>query len=588
MFQKRRFFLVLSLVAFAVSPVFGDELEENWNDFLHYTAIGRYDLSEAYAQKILDSDPDPVALLKLSQSNPTGYQILLKMQSHSEELRVVSTKILKIIDDGRLMLRIDPRIIKAEISRLSTTIRGRIAAEGRLKNAGEYAISFMLEALADKSRSDEFVNISAALAKVGRDAIRPLVAALEVDDLEVKLAVVRALGEIGYGQPLAYLKYIEENDSSGQARSVATVAIGKIDKGAGQLPSAELFFQLGEAYYYHNESLAPSTGEFSNIWFWDVAGQKLVRKEVNTGHFHELMAMRSCEWALRSDASIGKAIALWIASFFKSEAAVDDQPVYFGSGHADAMTYATTAGAEYLHTALERALVEKNQAVALGVVEALAANAGEKSLLYRLGTEQPLVQALGFSDISVKYSAAIAIAVAQPNNDFVGSDLIIKNLSEAVKRSGASELGEELSDMYAVRAVDAVGDLALSRNAVVDVYKAIPALVEATKMSWGLIQAKSGHVLAMLESPEAQRAVSQMALAEGNSLEVRKEAFSALAVSAKRNGNLLTPGEVDRIYAIVGSKQVDAGLRGEAASAYGALNLPSKKVKDLILDQASK
>ena len=79
MFQKRRFFWVLALAAFVVSPVFGDELEDNWKDFLHYTAVGRYDLSEAYAQKILDSDPDPVALLKLSQSNPTGYQILLKM-----------------------------------------------------------------------------------------------------------------------------------------------------------------------------------------------------------------------------------------------------------------------------------------------------------------------------------------------------------------------------------------------------------------------------------------------------------------------------------------------------------------------------
>lgn len=588
MFQKRRFVLVLALVLFAVSPVFGDELEENWKDFLHYTAVGRYDLSEAYAQKILDSDPDPVALLKLSQSNPTGYQILLKMQSHSEELRGVSTKILEVIERGRYMLRIDPRIIQAEISRLSTTIRGKIAAEGRLRNAGEYAVPLILEALADKSRSDEFANISGALGKIGRDGIRPLVAALATEDLEVKLAVIRALGEIGYGQPLAYLKYVEEKDSSDQVRSVAAAAIRKIDKVAGQLPSAELFFQLGEAYYYHNESLSPSAGEFSNIWFWDVAEQKLVRKEVNTGHFYELMAMRSCEWALRSDASIGKAIALWIASFFKGEAAVDAQPIYFGPGHADAMTYATTAGAEYLHAALERALAEKNDAVALGAVEALAANAGEKSLLYRIGTAQPLVQALSYSDTSVKYSAAIAIAVAQPNNDFVGSGLIITNLSEAVKRSGLGDLGEELSDMYAIRAVDAIGALALSRNSVVDTYKAIGALVEATKKQWGLMQAKSGHVLALLESPDAQRAVGEMALAEGNSLEVRKEAFSSLAISAKRSGNLLMPGAVDRIYAIVGSKDVDAGLRGEAASAYGALNLPSKKVKDLILDQASK
>jgi hypothetical protein len=43
---------------------------------------------------------------------------------------------------------------------------------------------------------------------------------------------------------------------------------------------------------------------------------------------------------------------------------------------------------------------------------------------------------------------------------------------------------------------------------------------------------------------------------------------------------------VDHIYVLIGSDQTHPALRSAAAAAFGALNLPSQKVKDLILDQA--
>jgi len=67
---------------------------------------------------------------------------------------------------------------------------------------------------------------------------------------------------------------------------------------------------------------------------------------------------------------------------------------------------------------------------------------------------------------------------------------------------------------------------------------------------------------------------------------VRIEAFASLATSAKLNGNMLPDNMVDDIYALTSSGQTSPDLRAAAAAAYGALNLPSQKVKDLILDQA--
>ena len=586
MFDFKRFFVLSAILCLTCGIGFCDELEDDWGDFLHYARIGRFELAKDYAQKFLERNPDPVRVLELADNNPNGYKLLIKMHADSQQLKDVSEQILNLIEEGRFIKRIDPVIIRKEIKKLSSTMRAAVKAQKRLHNAGEYAIPYMLEAMADPSREEEFANIVTALPKIGRDAIRPLAIALNTDNMAIKLEIIRALGDIGYPQAIPHLKNVMENDPVDQMKKEAEIAVTKINPSALKLPASELYFQLAESYYYHAESLSPRVADFANIWFWNEEDGKLKRVEVDNGHFFELMSMRINELALKADENIGKAIALWIAAFFKAEAAVSEQPSYFDENHADAMTYATTAGPEYLHVALERALKDKNADVALGVVEALAANAGEKSLLYRVGTEQPLVKALSFSDTPVRYSAAIAIGGANPNTEFVGSSLIIENLSEAVLRTGAEQIGAELADMYAIRAVDVMYELAKTRNLVIDLTPAREALVTVTLGSWNEMQIKAGKVLALMPSPDAQRAVADMGLSEENPLQVRTEAFSSLAVSAKQNANLLTTEQIDAIYALISADDTDPELRSAAAIAYGSLNLPSQKVKDLILDQA--
>lgn len=569
------------------STLYAATLEENWNDFLHYTAIGRYDLAKSYAEQITESQPDPTQLLDLSEENQEGYRLLLKMHADSDELREVSGKVLDLIEEGRYIRRTDPKIISQEIQRLSTTIKGRIAAEERLKNAGEYAIPQMLAAIADPDRKNEIAYITEALPKIGRPAIRPLVAAMQMQDVAVRAEVVRALGKIGYYEPLAYLKYEIETTDSDVIRTQAVNAIEQIDDGALKISAAELFFRLGENYYNQDDSLAAAAEyDFANIWFWDTEKRALIRQEVNKDYFDELMAMRSCEWTLKADASAGKAIGLWIAAFFRAESVGEPMPEYFGEGHADAMTYATTAGPEYLHQALERAISDGDAYVALGVVEAMAVNAGEKSLLYRLGTEQPLAKALSFEDRKVRYSAAIAFAEANPVNEFVGSDLIAENLAEAVRGQDIDAIGADTAKTYALRAVEAMYKLALTRNKIVNLSMALSALIEVTQKSDPQMQVLSSQVLAHLESPEAQRAIGKMAMTDQNDTAVRIAAFASLALSAKINANLLLTEQIDEIYDLVSSTEADADLRAAAAGAYGALNLPSEQVKNLILDQS--
>ena len=69
-------------------------------------------------------------------------------------------------------------------------------------------------------------------------------------------------------------------------------------------------------------------------------------------------------------------------------------------------------------------------------------------------------------------------------------------------------------------------------------------------------------------------------------MDIRIAAFGSLASSAKMNASQLPDATIDAIYGLISSDQTDPDLRAAAAAAYGALNLPSQKVKELILDQA--
>ena len=582
--------LVLGLIV--ISAGFGETLEGNWNDFLHYTKIGRFDLAKGYAQAILNSKPDPVQMLTLSESNPAGYALVQKIveSAPDAELTQLTQKILDVIEEGRLIKRADAKIIIAEIKKLSGNSHEQVAAVRFLKNSGEYAIPFMLDAMADNARKQELPNIIWALPQIGKDAIRPLTTALQTKNNSVKAEIIRALGKIGYPQSLAYLKYAVEKDESIEIKTLASQSISEIDPTALQVPAARLFYQLADNYYYHAESLTPAADtNTANIWFWDSAGSKLTREKVDKKYFNELMAMRECEWALKADVEFGRAIGLWLASYFKAESTGAAMPAYFGQGHPDAMVYATTAGPEYLHQALARAVKDKDTYVALGVIEALAVNAGEKSLLYRVGEEQPLIKALVFDDKAVKYSAAIAIAGSGPTENFPDRGLVVENLTQAIKEADKQQgnlNNKWAAEVYALRAAKAMLKLAQARNSVIDLSAAKDVLINATKEKRTDLKILAGEILAYLKEADAQRAIAAMALAENNDMTIRLAAFEALAVSAKLNANLLTDEMIGAIYSLVGSKEADPKLRSAAACAFGSLNLPSQKVKNLIIDQA--
>jgi len=597
MLKKILWVILISIILSSSNPAFSATLEQEWEDFLHYTKIGRFDLAKGYGKTIINSNPDPVKLLELSEKSVKGYQLLQQAADNADDqtLRQICNEVLDIIEKSRSQKRTDPEIILQEIDRLYTTDRGRLTAVERLQNAGEYAARYMLEALHKQTDQQNRSQLIWALPKIGKDAVRPLAAALQMTDTGIKAEIIKALGEIGYPQGLAYLKYVIENSDSDELVNLAEESMRKIDPAALNVSAASLFYMLGENYYYHTDSLKPKQdADFANIWFWNEQEQQLYREKVDRNYFYELMSMRCCEWALKADPEFGKAIGLWLAAFFKAEANGLQPPDYFGENHPDAYVYATTAGPEYLNQALGKAIKDENSRIALSCVEALADVAGEKTMFTEVGPGESLAAALSYKDKTVRYSAAIAVAKVSPSSPFPESKLVIKSLAQALVENFSNEdeegdglWSEDLSSEYAARAVRAMLNLGKTRNEVIDLSAAEEQLKRVAEYGkTEQMRILANEVLSYIDTDTAQQMIAQVAMNEENSLDIRIEAFNALSNSAKLNGNKLTSETIDSMCELIASRSTDSQLRSAASGAFGALNLPSRKVKDLILDQS--
>ena len=254
------------------------DLAGQWRSFLHYIRMARTDVAESYGKAILESKPDPRELYRLSIKT-AGSADTLTRALRTEKLKPIVEKINKLISEGAMAVRTDPAEIARWIKNLDSHLRARTIAVERLKNSGEYAVPQLVAILRNaKTSVSQRERVIDILPKLGRDAVRPLVAALVVTDPIVRLNICRALGKIGYPHAAAALKDVaSEKDVPGRVRDAALGAVASC-VGAKNVkkPTAELYYELAVKYYNRAESMQPdSRYDTANVWRWSVGAWRL-------------------------------------------------------------------------------------------------------------------------------------------------------------------------------------------------------------------------------------------------------------------------------------------------------------------------
>ncbi len=191
-----------------------------------------------------------------------------------------------------------------------------------------------------------------------------------------------------------------------------------------------------------------------------------------------------------------------------------------------------------------------------------------------------LTQGAGFAQVRRRLDGDATVAVRRTG---ISEGEVRATLASLVEEASGGPISADEARQYASRSIEALRDLAISRNAVFDVADAALPLIATLTESEGQVKFRVAEVLSWINQQRVQVAMMEEALDAGG-IE-RIELMEQVANSAKRFGNLLEARQVDRL--------IDFALSAEgieataAASLMGALDLPNDRVVPLIISQAN-
>jgi len=157
----------------------------------------------------------------------------------------------------------------------------------------------------------------------------------------------------------------------------------------------------------------------------------------------------------------------------------------------------------------------------------------------------------------------------------------MKTALDAAAKLGGAPLSADEAAQWAVRAAKCVRMLGLTKTKVYEVDRARLALIDALGDSRDAVQIAAAQALAILPAADAQQAIVTLAVT-GTKENVRVAAFKAASESVRTFGRQTTDDQAKAVLTVVMGKGSPA-LLNAAAQLLGAMNLPSEKIKEMIL-----
>lgn len=407
-------------------------------DFVHYVRIDRADLAVAMGQSLLDRGLDPQSFVRLVESTEgvSRFQTAISQAQRNGQIEPIASKLLSLFNEGKLASVRSPDQVAENIKLLTGNQVQRSYGRDRLKAACEYAMPQLLQSLLQRTDARLAGEVRQLMIEMGRCAVMPLSTALPELDPVAQQEVCEILGAIQYPAAVPFLHQVRADSSVPEVQRSAEDAIRQIVGVVNESVSTSTrFTDLAENYYAQSPSLTLFPGDpYQLFWTFD-PGAGLLMQAVDTAVWHEAMAMRLTETALREDASNAQAIPLWIASNFSREIDSPEgyvNPVY-GSDRREAMYYAVAAGPAPVQQVLARGMDASDTPLARRALAALEQTAGGQSLWSGQGDRRPLLEALRYPNKRVQYEAAIALGAASPEQAFEGSDQVVRILASAIR-----------------------------------------------------------------------------------------------------------------------------------------------------------
>ena len=423
-------------------------------DFMHYVRIAKYDLANAFGQELLSKGLKNPELVELVEAGDVArFEETVQRALRVPEVESTAAALVKNYEQGKLERARNPDQIKKNIDALTGTVRGRVLARQRLVSAGEYAMPQLLDALLDTTNPGRAAEVQRVMVDLGRQAIMPLSAALTAMPASQQEKVANVLGLIPYKASLPFLADVAKSSESEAVKAAAVRAIDRLGgTGAVQDP-AMLYRQLAEGFYAEKNEVTSFAGEeFQLLWSYNPS-VGLVPTAIRTPVFHEAMAMRLAERALKlEEKSQGvnpETVALWVSSNLSREIDTPEgytNPAYSVEGAVSeglpmrrkAEYYSIAGGADIAQRVLSRAMQNRDTQLARRALASVEKTVGSgNTSQWDVAARQSLVDALGYPNRRVQFDAALALAAMNPAQGFSSSERVVPTLAAAA--TGANE-----------------------------------------------------------------------------------------------------------------------------------------------------
>jgi hypothetical protein len=380
-----------------------------------------------YLDKFVASRPDDATLMAIRDRFGAGS--ILRLGDHPETAKYAGPLVEQLtVASHRFATQ--PERIQRYIGGLTRTPEEQTFALTRLKQAGAYAIPFLVKELqrGDLSPADRSA-LEANLGRLDRTAVPALIAVLDSPDPKLAAEAAAALGEIGDRRAVPFLLFpAVRPDAPMPLRTAARGAVERLTgRSPEEQPKSPARTLLDASWKFHRNQVE-FPGDSAVVWLWDEGVGAPSPQPMTRSLAEDTFAERLARWAIALDPADHEAKVALLST--ELESAVDRNGVdTLAAKDPKALADAVAAGPGLLADVLGTAI--KDGKDGLGAVAATALGQAIKvgDLSGINGRPHPLAEALAAPGRQTQLAAARAIVALAPDRPFPGSSMLVPTLA---------------------------------------------------------------------------------------------------------------------------------------------------------------
>ncbi len=393
-----------------------------WNAIQFELDLGKTDIAARYLRGLINKKPTDKDLYAiLDRDGITSVMRLRNIRewttdknNNAQAIKDAETLVDLVTQANKKRLADDARI-RELITQLNGTPEEKSYALAELYKIGATVVPHVLDFLARSKEANDRHTYKQALLKMGPATLAPLLAALDSNNVLLKLDILDVLRQRHFARSAEILPWLQFPSASPSESPLVRAKARKILAEFQELPEDKLppakhvLTEEAERYFEHKVNF----GDPRNVTIWRWDGNKLVRgwpkaETVTASQAEQYYGLRFARQALQLDPDYAPAqlIALSLAVEKAAETA-GGAPLSRVSPEVAALL--ARANPDLVLDMLDKALKEKRTGIVLAAVRSLGDRAEVRAKRPGRGGEPALVRALYYPDPRVQLAAAHAL-----------------------------------------------------------------------------------------------------------------------------------------------------------------------------------